>query len=136
MENIVMDVGNRKMSFQSVNSFSNLCSIDGRKAIRVIKDPKIAAVDEPTFARMLNADFRNGIIEVDVLSRLLKDAPESARGFIAVADGRAMLYLNGSKQPVFVVEDLKHGPGSSGGIGLWVDIGTEGYFADLRIEHS
>jgi len=55
---------------------------------------------------------------------------------IVVVGSSAMLYLNSSEQPVFVVEDLKHGSGPSGGVGLWVDAGTEGYFADLRIEHT
>jgi hypothetical protein len=28
---------------------------------------------------------------------------------------------------------MKHGVGRSGGIGLWVEVGTEGYFTDLKI---
>ena len=35
--------------------------------------------------------------------------------------------------PVWVVTDLKHGANNPGTIGLWVDIGTEGNFADLRV---
>jgi hypothetical protein len=53
---------------------------------------------------------------------------------IEVKGKKAKLYLNESKQPVLVVNDLKHGADMSGGIGLWVDIGTDGYFTDLRIE--
>jgi len=208
MGTIEMHVGKRKMLFEPVNTFSSLEIIDGREAVKAIKDPKITAVDEPTFVRMSDTDFRNGTIEVDVLSKLLNDAPDFARGFIGVAfridehnskfesiyirptNGRtddqvrrnrsvqyfsypeykfdrlrtetpgkyetyadmglnewihmkivaegnsAFLHLNGSRQPVLVVHDLKHGAGLSGGIGLWVDIGTEGYFADIRIEHS
>jgi hypothetical protein len=34
------------------------------------------------------------------------------------------------------VNDLKHGADISGGIGLWVDVGTEGYFTDLRVEND
>jgi hypothetical protein len=32
-----------------------------------------------------------------------------------------------------VVPDMKYGSGRRGQIGLWVDIGTEGYFSNLRI---
>jgi len=32
------------------------------------------------------------------------------------------------------VNDLKHGADASGGVGLWVDIGTEGHFTNLHIE--
>ena len=35
--------------------------------------------------------------------------------------------------PVWVVTDLKHGANNPGTIGLWVDIGTEGNFADLKV---
>ena len=208
MDAVEMLVDDRRMLFEPVNSFSNLENIEGRETIRVIKDPRMIAVDEPTFARAKDVDFKDGVIEVDVLSRLQKTAPEFARGFIGVAfridesdskfeciyirptNGRsddqvrrnrsiqyfsypeykfdrfraespgkyetyadmglnewmrmkiivngssALLYLNGSRQPVFVVHDLKHGSGSSGGIGLWVDIGTEGYFAALSIQHT
>jgi hypothetical protein len=52
---------------------------------------------------------------------------------IEVHNEKAKLYLNENSQPVLVVNDLKHGAESSGGIGLWVDIGTDGYFTDLRI---
>ena len=55
---------------------------------------------------------------------------------IEVKGEKAKLYLNDSKQPVLVVSDLKHGMDISGGIGLWVDIGTDGYFTDLRVEND
>jgi hypothetical protein len=173
--------------------------------VRVAKDPKIQAVDEPTFARLIDSDFKNGIIQVTVLSRLLEDAPDFARGFIGVAfridetnskfegiyirptngraddqlrrnrstqyfsypdfkfdrlrsesagvyesyadmglnewikmrievrDEKAKLFLNESNQPALIVNDLKHGADRSGAIGLWVDIGTDGFFTDLRV---
>ena len=44
------------------------------------------------------------------------------------------LRFDGSPQPVLIVNDLKHGENASGAIGLWVDVGTEGYFADLKVE--
>lgn len=55
---------------------------------------------------------------------------------IEVKGAQARLFLNGHAQPALIVNDLKHGPDAAGGIGLWVDIGTEGYFSDLRIQHG
>lgn len=179
--------------------------MDGKTTVVVTKDPKIKADDEATYALVPGSEFRNGIIEVKVLSRLLKSAPDHARGFIGIAfrinpenskfesiyirptNGRAedqlrrnrsiqyfsypdfkfdrlrkeapakyeayadmglnewitlrievkgekaKLFLNGAAQPSFMVNDLKHGADGGGGVGLWVDIGTEGFFTDLRI---
>ena len=36
-------------------------------------------------------------------------------------------------QPVLVVEDMIHGGDLTGAIGLFVDIGTEAFFKDLKI---
>ncbi len=176
--------------------------------VRIIKDPAVIDVDEPTFAKLEGVRFQDGTIEAKVLSRLREDAPDYARGFIGIAfrinddnttfeciylrptNGRAeqqlrrnrslqyfsypdfkfdrlrqeapgeyeayadmglnewidlkievkgaqaKLFLHGHAQPALLVNDLKHGADAVGGIGLWVDIGTEGYFSDLRIHHS
>jgi hypothetical protein len=45
---------------------------------------------------------------------------------------KARLYVNGSAQPVLVVNDLKHGDGQ-GGVALWIGMGTEAYFSGVRI---
>lgn len=183
-------------------SFENL---DDREVLKVVKDTVVQLVDEPTFVRIKDFNFKNGSIEVQVLSRLLKNAPVFARGFIGVAfriddkntkyesiyirptNGRvddqvrrnhsiqyyaypdfkfdklrqispekyesyadmglnewitmrievkgkeAQLFLNNSKYPVLIVNDLKLGENTEGGIGLWVEIGTEGYFRNLKI---
>ena len=71
--------------FVPVNSFIETINLDGSEVLRVTKDPKIVEVDEPTFARLENLAFKNGIIELKVLSRLLPDAPDYARGFIGIA---------------------------------------------------
>jgi Domain of Unknown Function (DUF1080) len=177
---------------------------NGEKILKVTKDTTIKAVDEPTFVRIKNLDFQDGIIEVKVLSRLLKTARPSDRGFIGIAfrideqnskyesiyirptNGRAedqvrrnhsvqyysypnykfdrlrkespekyetyadmglnewitmrveikgnsvKLYLNNQKSPNFIVNEML-GNSKSGGIALWVDVGTEGYFKDLTI---
>ncbi len=177
----------------------------GKAVVKVIKDSTIRDVDEPTFVRIKNIDFKDGVIEVMVLSRLLPTASPSDRGFIGLAfrinennskfecfylrptngrandqlrrnhsiqyfsfpnykfsrlrketpemyesyadmglnewtkmkivvkNNQAQLYLNNNKQPSLIVNDLKHGANVSGSIGLFVDVGTEGYFSNLTI---
>ncbi|WP_316742184.1 hypothetical protein [Pedobacter antarcticus] len=179
--------------------------IAGKAAVRIIKDTTVKKVDEPTFAKLEGTDFKNGTIEVKVLSKLLSNAPEFARGFIGIAyritqdnatyesiyirptNGRsedqvrrnhsiqyyaypdwkfdklrkesaevfeayadmqlnkwitirievkeniAKLFLDKNKQPSLFVNTPKDVIAKSGGIGLWVDIGTEGFFTDLKI---
>jgi len=41
--------------------------------------------------------------------------------------------VNDNKQPSLIVNDLKYGTNSPGAIGLWVDVGTEGFFSDLKV---
>jgi hypothetical protein len=53
---------------------------------------------------------------------------------IIVKDAQAILYLNDNTQPSLIVNDLKYVPNKPGSIGLFVDIGTEGYFSDLEID--
>ena len=190
---------------EAVNVSMSVEKLMGKEVVKVIKDAAVTAFDEPTFAKLKGADFKNGTIEVKVLSRLLPNAPEMARGFIGIAfrindsnstfegiyirptNGRAdnqlrrnravqyfsfpdykferlrkeapgeyesyadmglnewiqlkiivtgnkaTFFINDNKQPSLVVNDLKHGANSSGAIGLWVDIGTEGFFSDVRI---
>jgi hypothetical protein len=52
---------------------------------------------------------------------------------IEVTGDKARLYVNGASQPCLIVQDLKYGI-SSGSIALWVGPGTDGYFADLKIQ--
>ncbi len=54
---------------------------------------------------------------------------------IHVSGQRAELYLNDAKYPSFIVDKMK-GTSEAGTIGLYVDIGTEGYFKDFKIIHS
>ncbi|XWW48580.1 hypothetical protein JYG30_24945 (plasmid) [Fibrella sp. USSR17] len=51
---------------------------------------------------------------------------------IDVDGQQASLYINGKKEPSLIIKQMK-GNLKSGAIGLWVDIGTEGYFKDLKI---
>jgi len=192
-------------TFQPVNVSMSVEKLTVKDVIKVIKDSSIKAVDQPTFVKIGGHVFKNGVIEVNVLSRLLPNAPSYARGFIGIAfrvndsntkfeciyirpvNGRAenqiqrnhsiqyfsypgydfeylrkeapgqyeayadmglnewiklrievkgtkaKLFLNNKTQPSMIVNDLKHGPDVAGAIGLWVDIGTEGFFSDLKI---
>ena len=195
----------KKDRLQAVGVTMSLQKLDGREVVQVVKDSTVKGVDEPTFVRIVGSNFKDGTIEVKVLSKLRHDAPADARGFIGLAfrinegnskfesiyirptNGRAddqirrnhsiqyfsypdfkffrlrkefpekyesyadmglnewikikivvngasaKLYLNDNKEPSLIVNDLKLGPEESGAIGLFVDIGTEGYFADLKI---
>lgn len=179
--------------------------LNGKAVVKVTKDTAIKEFDEPTFVKLKNVDFKDGTIEVNVLSKLLPNAPEFARGFIGIAfrvnednskfeciyirptnarandqvrrnhsiqyfaypdykfdrlrkespekyesysnmglnewikikivvkGTEARLYLNDSWEPALIVDDLKLGANQSGGIGLFVDVGTEGYFTDLKL---
>ena len=190
---------------EAINTSMSIEKLMGKESVKVIKDSAVIKFDEPTYARLKAIEFRNGTIEVKVLSRLLPNAPEMARGFIGIAfrindsnskfeciyirptngrandqirrnhsiqyfsfpdytfdrlrkeapekyesyadmglnewiklkivikDSHAELFVNDGKQPSLIVNDLKHGPNSSGTIGLWVDVGTEGFFSDLKI---
>lgn len=190
---------------EAVQVFMSIEKLMGSEVVKAVKDSNVKKVDEPTFVKIKNVDFSNGIIEVKVLSRLLKNAPEFARGFIGIAfrinnnntkfeciylrptNGRAndqvrrnhsiqyysypdfkfdrlrkesperyeayadmelnkwinirievngtqaKLFLDNNQQPSLIVNDLKHGANAAGSIALWVDVGTEGYFKDLKI---
>ena len=52
---------------------------------------------------------------------------------IVVKGEHAELFVNNSKQPCLIVNDLKYGAGSSGSVGLWVGQGTDGYFSNLKV---
>jgi hypothetical protein len=52
---------------------------------------------------------------------------------IVVKGSSARLFVNNQQQPALIVNDLKHGADASGSIGLFVDVGTEGYFRDIKV---
>ncbi len=191
-------------NFIAVHTAIQNSVIDGTPVIRIIKQDKIDQYDENTYARLNNLQFHNGTIEVKMLSRLLPDAPDFARGFIGIVyrantqdsefesfyvrptngrrcddpvrkshgcqyfsypgytfsyfrefnltkyeapvnlaldewftlkavveNGSAEFYLNG--EPALSVNDMKHGKGDHGAIGIFVDIGTEAFISDLKI---
>ena len=55
---------------------------------------------------------------------------------IDVNGEHARLFVHGNEQPTLIVNDLKHGPDRSGGVGLYIDNGTEGFFRNLTITHA
>ncbi len=64
----------------------SIANLNGKKALRVSRDTATKGADMPTFVRLNNTDhFSNGTIEVKLLSRLLPNAGEYARGFIGLA---------------------------------------------------
>jgi len=190
--------------FKAVNTGIKNTIIDNEKVLRIINTEKVEEPDENTYAKLLDSTFHNGIIEVKMLSRLLKDAPSHARGFIGIAyrinnddtkfesfyvrptngrlckdpvrkahgcqyfsypkytfayfrehnitkyeapvnidlnewiklkavieDRQAQFYIN--DEIVLEVDDMKHGGYLTGAVGLFVDIGTEAFFKDLKI---
>lgn len=192
-------------NFIAVNTAIEEKVLDGEKVLRVVKANKIMEFDENTYAKRKDIDFHNGIIEVKMLSRLLSDAPDFARGFIGIAfrindddsafesfyvrptngmtddpvrkahgsqyfsypkytfayfrekniskyeapinfglnewialkavieDTNAEFYINNASHPILTVNDLKCGKDARGSVGLFVDIGTEAFFKDLKI---
>ncbi len=74
-----------KDNFIPVNTAIDNVSIDGCEALRVVKSEKLMEFDENTYAKLRNCSFHNGTIKVKLLSRLLPDAPDFARGFIGIA---------------------------------------------------
>jgi hypothetical protein len=187
------------------NVSMSLETLMGKEAVKVILDSTVNKPNAAAFVKLKGTNLKNGTIEVKVLSRLTKNAPASARGFIGVAfrindssskfesiyirptngraddqvrrnhsiqyysypdypfdrlrkeapekyesyadmelnrwitlrievkDEKARLYIDNAQQPCLIVNDLKHGPNMSGAVALWVDMGTEGYFSDLKI---
>jgi hypothetical protein len=57
---------------------------------------------------------------------------EWTKVMIQISGKRALLFVNRSKQPVLVVNDLKRTV-EEGPIALWVGPGTIAHFADLKI---
>jgi hypothetical protein len=52
---------------------------------------------------------------------------------IDMAGAHAALYVNRAAQPCLIVNDLKLSP-AAGAVALWIDVGTQAYFRDLRVE--
>ncbi|MFM7152514.1 MAG: hypothetical protein ACKOZV_00150, partial [Bacteroidota bacterium] len=103
----------------------------------------------PKVGRSDNQSFRNKTVQYYSyphykFDKLRKEAPGMYETSAPVAlnewitlrievDGeKACLFVNNSRYSTFIVDKMK-GSTMSGAIGLWVDIGTEGYFKDLKV---
>lgn len=71
-------------AYENVHTDMENDVLGGEKVMRVVKADKIMQFDENTFVKLKDCDFGNGTIKVRMLSRLLPDAPEFARGFIGI----------------------------------------------------
>ncbi len=78
-------IGLDQNSLEAVHVSMSTYRMDGKDGVIVIKDPSLKKVDEPTFAKLKQIEFKNGTIEVSILCKLLPNAADSARGFIGVA---------------------------------------------------
>jgi hypothetical protein len=203
-----------KQEFELKNVTGSITELNGEKVLKIERDLKAlpfdvknleATVDEPTYAKLTNLDFENGIIEVKMLSQIQDPSPfQFAQGFIGVAfrisendsafesiylrpkvgrsdnqsarnhtvqyysypdykfdtlrkiapgmyetsapvninewitmrievnGEKAYMFINDAKYSTFVVEKMK-GKSTHGSIALWVDIGTIGFFKDLKV---
>jgi hypothetical protein len=204
----------KNQEFELKNVTGSITELNGEKVLKIERDLKAipfdvknleATVDEPTYAKLTNLDFENGVIEAKMLSQIQDPSPfQFAQGFIGVAfrisemdsafesiylrpkvgrsdnqlarnktvqyyaypdykfdrlrkeangkyettapvdinewitmrievnGEKAYMYINDAKYSTFVVDKIK-GKTTHGSIALWVDIGTIGYFKDLKV---
>ena len=84
-----------KQEFELRNVTGSIVKLDGEEILKVERDLNAlpfdvknlgATVDEPTYAKLTNLDFENGVIEVRMLSKIQDPSPfPGAQGFIGVA---------------------------------------------------
>ena len=79
-QNIDLNTNN----FEAAQAYMTEDKLDGKSVIKVVMDSTVKLYDEPTFIKVKNIEFKDGIIEVTVLSKFLPNAPDWARGFIGV----------------------------------------------------
>ena len=207
-----LTLNNQKFELKNVRG--SITELHGEKVLKIERDLIAlpfdvknleATVDEPTYAKLTNLDFEDGVIEVKMLSQIQDPSPfQFAQGFIGVAfriseddsafesiylrpkvgrsdnqafrnhtvqyysypdykfdtlrktdpgmyettapvninewitmrievtGKKAYMYINDAKYSTFVVEKMK-GKTTHGSVALWVDIGTIGYFKDLKV---
>ena len=74
-----------KNKLEAINSSMSIEKLMGKEVVKVIKDSTVQGSDLPTYAKLKGIEFKKGTIEVKVLSRLVPNAPQFARGFIGIA---------------------------------------------------
>lgn len=75
----------RREDYITSNTAIDNYELNKENVLRIIKTEKLEESDINSIAFLKNCTFHNGRIEVDILSRLLKDAPDYARGFAGIA---------------------------------------------------
>jgi 3-keto-disaccharide hydrolase len=85
MNSYSQTIGFDKSNLEASRVYMSIEKMNGKQVVKVVKDSTQNGADLPTFVKIKGIDFKDGIIEIKVLSRLLKTAPASARGFIGVA---------------------------------------------------
>jgi hypothetical protein len=207
----------QNQKFEAKNVTASIVKLNGENVIKVERDLKAlpfdtarlgSTVDEPTYFKLIDVDFEDGIIEVKMYSQIQNPSPfRLAQGFIGIAfridhkddayesiylrlkvgrsenqlsrnhtvqyyaypefkfdklrkeapgmyettapvninewitmrmevsGEKVYLYINDAKYSTFVVEKMK-GKTKHGSVALWVDIGTIGYFKDLKVIKS
>lgn len=78
-------IGFDKNNLEASLVYMSIEKMNGKQVVKVVKDSTLRDADLPTLVKIKGIDFKDGTIEVKVLSRLLKTAPPTARGFIGVA---------------------------------------------------
>ena len=71
-----------ELAFEPVGASVGLTEIEGTPVIRVVKPEENTEPDVATYARLIDSDFHDGTIEVEVRSRLMGWADIDCRGFI------------------------------------------------------
>ncbi len=79
-----MKMSIKKEDFQDSYTKSENTTLGDYEVLRVVKAEKMYQFDENTLVKLKYCSFHNGIIKVKMLSRLLPDAPDFARGFIGI----------------------------------------------------
>lgn len=74
----------KKDEFQAVHTEIETVVLEGSPVLRVVKKDKMDRYDQNTYAKKNGLKFHNGEIEVRMLSRLLPEAPDFARGFAGI----------------------------------------------------
>ena len=85
MNSFSQSIGFDKSNLEANHVYMSIEKMNGKQVVKVVKDSTQIGADLPTFVKIKGIDFKYGTIEIQVLSRLLKTAPASARGFIGVA---------------------------------------------------
>jgi len=74
-----------KNKLEAVNVFYSIEKSANKDIAKVIKDSAMDQADAATFVKIKGIDFKDGTIELKILSKLLKNAPDYSRGFIGIA---------------------------------------------------